>query len=339
MLLEQKKKEKMAITISNIRNRTRLPKLGVVRLGVKDASGRPQEVGHFILDIEDPDLRDKSRVLYGDKPEVLDITFFSDRTEDVFRCTYNRWVKDKGVSRLICEGDGVEAVERGQKRSCPCPALGKECQRKTVLKFLLPELTKAGYFLLATRSINNADNIETGLNLVQQSMGALTKTVMRLRRTTGYADVNGARIKKYYVALESRKLLPVTPVPVPEIKPTLQAVRSPEASAAIDEKTGELISIGNILRLPDAATLARQQDRRLREGRQKVKEKIKVYIMEPGVDAALQQYACSRFSKRRYEDLTVDELIELWHSIDDDRNTVGDIYSIVLSNKRTATCT
>ncbi len=73
------------------------------------------------MDIEDPDLRNRGKVIYGDKPEVLNIAFFSNTIEDVFRCTYNRWVDNKGVSRLLCEGNGVEAVERGQKRSCPCP--------------------------------------------------------------------------------------------------------------------------------------------------------------------------------------------------------------------------
>ncbi len=143
----------------------------------------------------------------------------------------------------------------------------------------------------------------------------------QLRRTTGYADVNGVRVKKYYVALLPLKVLAETD-------------KTPAAAAVNKaEKSGALTSIREILKPPDAATFVRQQEKQLRERRRKVREKIKVHIMEPGADEALQLYACARFSKVRYEDLTADQLQELWYAIDDDENTVGDIYSILLRNK------
>jgi hypothetical protein len=315
--------------LSNINNRTRLPKLGVVRLGVKDGSGRPQEVGHFILDIEDSNLRSNAQALYGDKPKALDITFFSDRIEDVFRCTLQRWVKDKqGTSRLMCEGTGIEAVEGGRMRSCPCPALGSGCQKKTVLKFLIPRLTIGGYFLMPTRSDNNADNIETSLKLLKRTTGGLMSE-MRLKRTEGYATVNGVRTRKFYVAVEGHlamgPAMPASAVP--------SAVKPHEETSAKGQRVAGMTSLGTLLQPPDACTLARQEELRLRDGRGKVREKIRLFIMEPGAEAAAEQYSCIRFSKKSFEDLSVDQLLELWHSIDDE-TTLGDIYTIFLANQR-----
>jgi hypothetical protein len=295
---------------------------------VKDGSGWPQEVGHFILDIEDNNLRSNAQALYGDKPKVLDITFFSDRIEDVFRCTLQRWVKDKqGISRLLCEGTGTEAIEGGRMRLCPCPALGSGCQKKTVLKFLIPRLTIGGYFLLATRSDNNADNIETGLKLIKRTTGGLIMREMSLKRTEGYATVNGVRTRKFYVALEGHYAVPaITAAAVPAVKPQ-------EGTPAAGQSVAGMTSLGTLLRPPDACTLARQEELRLRDGRHKVREKIRLFIMEPGAEAAAEKYACIRFSKKCFEDLSVDQLLELWHSIDDDETTLGDIYTIFLASR------
>jgi hypothetical protein len=135
--------------VSSIVNRPRLPRLGVVRLGTRDGSGRRVECGHFIIDPEDSDIKSRAREVYGEAPSSIEITFYTDDLSEVFRCTYQRWAKDKkGVPYLLCEGNGTVAIEAptDRERPCPCHFLGRECRKTTVLRFLLPKVSMTGYW-------------------------------------------------------------------------------------------------------------------------------------------------------------------------------------------------
>jgi hypothetical protein len=71
------------------------------------------------------------------------------------------------------------------------------------------------------------------------------------------------------------------------------------------------------------------RERRLVAGQAKVREKIKLHIRDPRAVAALEDYACARFDRQRFDDLTVEQLLELWHDIDGKKGVVGEIYKLV----------
>jgi hypothetical protein len=152
---------------------------------------------------------------------------------------------------------------------------------------------------------------------------------VRLKRTEGYATVNGVRTRKFYIALEGH----LTMVPAIIAAAVPAAVKPYEETLAMGQRVAGMTSLGTLLRPPDACTLARQEELRLRDGRGKVREKIRLFIMEPGAEAAAEQYACIWFSKKSFEDLSVDQLLELWHSIDDE-TTLRNIYTIFLTSQR-----
>lgn len=303
--------------VQSIMNQPSLSRIGVIRLGVKDARGRSQEVGHFIFDIEDSELREKAFSFYGQKPTTLDITFFSDVIDDIFRCTLQRWGKSKtGTPYLVCEGDGNTAISEGAKRPCPCSAIEtKECRKTTVLKFLIPGISIGGYFRLATKSKHSAPDIQTALRLVRETTRGLIMRPFKLRRTEGYAKINGIKMKKYFVSLECHGALPAAVLdskePVSHGAPVIR-----QCPPLLPPFTGDQFSISY------------RNEKRLRRGRRMVKEKIKLFIMNPHSESALENYAIQYFKKASFNDLTVEELLELWHDIEDKPETVGRIYEL-----------
>ncbi|MBI5634750.1 MAG: hypothetical protein HZA15_14880 [Nitrospirae bacterium] len=276
----QKKYTKLMHKIDNIMNRPRLPKLGVVRLGTRDVNGKPTEIKHFMIDT-DPAIAQKTREIYGEAPTVIDVAFYTDAIDEAYRCTYQRWGKSikKGTPYLACEGNGQVAIESNggvdKERLCPCPALGKDCKKTTVLKILLPKISLTGYFILATKSESNAQTIQTAIDLVYRMTGGLIMRPLRLMRTEGYAEVNGFKVKKYFLALifdetawketrvqkreiENDKMLEnAEKKPLMQIRPVVPPFEEDSTRASIYE------------------------EKRLKTGRAKLKEKIKLCIKDP----------------------------------------------------------
>ena len=317
--------------VSNIVNEPKLIRLGTIRLGIKK-DGKITEIEHFVLDIEDQDIKEKAITIYGKKPKELDITFFTDNMSEVFQCKYQRWGKSKkGTSYLICEGNGDEAYDsEGNPQNCPCSFLGKECKKTTVLKFLIPRASMGGYFILSTRSEHNARVFETTLNLVLKATGGLTMQMLKMKRTEGYSTVNGIKTKKYYVSLVWDKGLD-------EIETLTNGSRSliaySEPIEPIDDPQQENADI------PEQSSIqtpSSDDSDRVQHGRRKVIEKLNQHVKGPYSEEALKLYACQRYSVISFDYLSVDELLELWHGLDKDYGMVHEIYriSVQLKDKR-----
>ena len=128
----------------------------------------------------------------------------------------------------------------------------------------------------------------------------------RLIRKEGFAELNRAKVKKYYISLQENGALEASVVPR-AVEPPLKAANP------------EMTSIGEILPaslnlVPNSDASQYHERKRLEEGRKKVKEKIKAFSVNPRAQEALEEYVCERF-KRPFEELTVSELLRLWHEI------------------------
>lgn len=163
--------------IANISNIRRLPRLDMIRLGIKKEGDRgpyPQAVDYFVCP-------DEVKAIYGDKPTELDIMFPADDLELVAPQWYKCYSYSQG---LICRGDGKKCwrkvdVHTGDFANrdtrewetavgiCEpehCPMIGsKQCRRMMSLLFILPEVPRLGVYQLNTSSIYSIININSQL--------------------------------------------------------------------------------------------------------------------------------------------------------------------------------
>jgi hypothetical protein len=169
-----------------------LPRLGKLRLGIRERKGdkeHPRETDHFVLDVAESvppamakEIAEKFVERYGNRPQVIDnMVFLSERAES-FSQSYEWW----RAGKLGCSGNGDEAirsvtvssgdgtaVERRPWQPCAnsgdCPEWnsGKQCHFIARLRFMLPEISAAGYWQIDTGSIHGARNINACLNLLE----------------------------------------------------------------------------------------------------------------------------------------------------------------------------
>ena len=60
-----------------------------------------------------------------------------------------------------------------------------------------------------------------------------------------------------------------------------------------------------------------------------MREKVKQFFINPKAELALEQYACQRFGKQTFENLQVEELLELWHALGEDPQAIKDIHALL----------
>ena len=180
--------------IFGLSERTRMPRLGKIHLGVKvpNKTGQgehPEAVDYFVLP---PELHG----IYGERPDSLEIVFPSDDTEIIA----SQWRRAYSATRgLVCKGDGATArrlvdvklrkpdqdgiltgpiaraeavnVEWCEGIPCPGPAcpytIEKACRPVMNLQFMLPRAPGLGIWQLDTSSVFSIINVNSGLALVR----------------------------------------------------------------------------------------------------------------------------------------------------------------------------
>ena len=297
--------------ISSIITPPRLSRLGVVRLGISLPGGKAKEVGHFIIDAGG-ELAEQVKNFQGGEPKELDITFYAESIDEIYRSTYQKWKPGKEGPLLLCEGNGESAIEyTGRQRSCPCPQMGKECVRKTVLRFLIPELSLNGYWVMVSKSEHSDRAIRGTLEVALRSGGLLMRP-FKLIREAGYASVAGRKVKKYFVKL--------TIAEPQERKGETERPASADVGALVVPVRGLLQGRVDGQGAEAVGKVANRimRDRLLEEKRNKVVEKLKLSIRDHRGVAALAVYASVRFRRERFEDLPIEELFELWHDLSKD---------------------
>ena len=160
--------------ISDIR---RLPRLGVIRLGIKKEGQKgpyPSATDFFVCPEE-------VKAVYGELPKELDVMFPSDDLDLIAPQWYKCYSYSQG---LICKGDGKHCrrkvdTETGDFANrdtkewgladaiCEpehCPMIGdKQCRKVMSLLFILPEVPGLGVYQLNTSSFYSIVNMNSQL--------------------------------------------------------------------------------------------------------------------------------------------------------------------------------
>ncbi len=162
----------------------RLPRLGVIRLGIKAQTSKgteyPKAVDYFVCPEE-------VQKIYGEKPKVLDIILPLENVEDLFPQFYKRYGKSAG---LKCKGDGELANEADEQtgefteieclgRSCPHYEK-KECKEMATLNFILPKVKIDGIYQLHTSSYHSIVKLNSSLEYIRGVFGKVSMIPLQL---------------------------------------------------------------------------------------------------------------------------------------------------------------
>ena len=169
--------------ISEVR---RLPRLGKIRLGVKETSQRsgspyPRAVDYFVCNADQSTSEAAARAfreVYGDKPQALDIMFPVDDRDQFFAQFYRRYGSGTG---LLCKGDGESAVEidreTGEIKEIECNpilcewAAKKHCRPVGTLQFLLVKVPGLGAWQIDTSSYHSIVNLNSAIDFIRSLTG------------------------------------------------------------------------------------------------------------------------------------------------------------------------
>lgn len=176
------------MSIKGISEVVRLPRLGKIRLGIREETGDgvefPTPTDYFVSP-------DEVRQVFGEKPKELRIMF---PTEDESQWA-SQFLRCYSATRgLICRGDGERALARIDKNTGKI-ALGEavetelkeiicrpdncsyyergQCRRVMNLQFLLPDCGGFGVYQLDTSSFHSIVNINSTITLIRGVCGRL----------------------------------------------------------------------------------------------------------------------------------------------------------------------
>ncbi len=168
--------------IKGLSDRRRLPRLGVIRLGLKVQKGDktyPKETEYFVVPPE-------VEKIYGKEPKELDIMLPINEIDSVFPQAYKMYGSSKG---LVCQGDGEcaycvdPAAKEMIERECPCKLLeDKKCKQTGTLLFMLPKVSVGGIYQITTSSYNSIVDINSGIDYVAALLGRFALVPLKLRR-------------------------------------------------------------------------------------------------------------------------------------------------------------
>lgn len=174
-------------SIPGFSDQAELPRIAKLRLGIREKKGtdkeHPRETDHFVLDVEESvapeaasEVRERFVELYGERPQILtNVRLLSPNRDDAFSSSYEWWRSGK----MFCHGNGVEAMRKidGEWKEWapakPCANNGcgdfgsRKCGLQSRLRFMLPDVSIAGFFQVDTGSIYSAANVRNGLNLIE----------------------------------------------------------------------------------------------------------------------------------------------------------------------------
>ena len=187
--------------IKGLEHRFRLPRLGVIGLGVmvpgKDgAKGHPQEVDYFVLPWPIAGL--------DEKPRTLEVMFPHDDIEHVFATAYVLYSARKLLT-IYCDGETCQEIppegpkpeprpcERVPGEACPCGATAKG--RLNVILLNGP----VGVYQIVIGGERRVADVLVRLGMYKGLLGRLTGVVFTLERVatpTQIRDKHGNRLSR-----------------------------------------------------------------------------------------------------------------------------------------------
>lgn len=183
--------------IKGVSDLVRLPRLGKIRLGIKETSAKtgnpyPKAVDYFVSP-------DEVKEVYGEKPKELKVMF---PTEDDSQWA-QQWLRCYSATRgLLCRGDGETAVARVDKAtgeiatretknmelreiSCDPETCSfyekKQCRRVMNLQFLLPDCKGFGVWQINTSSFFSILNINSNVKFIRGIAGRISMIPLTLK--------------------------------------------------------------------------------------------------------------------------------------------------------------
>ncbi|MDP2661811.1 MAG: hypothetical protein Q8R28_13870, partial [Dehalococcoidia bacterium] len=208
------------MTIKNLSDRLRIPRLGKIHLGIKavNAAGKeyPKAVDYFVC--ADP----RFQAVYPGEPRELAVLFPTDKPEEFASQYYRSYSRSRG---LVCKGDGVKAnrmidADTGLLDTpdpsakniawvdLQCP--GRECAyyqdyacREVMnLQFLLPDVVGLGVWQLDTSSINSIINVNSALALLRSVVGHVNMVPLSLAVIPLEVTADGRKKKVWVLDLK-----------------------------------------------------------------------------------------------------------------------------------------
>ena len=207
------------MSIKNLSERRRLPRIGKLHLGTKltnkDGVEYPHAEDHFVCPVGDSPGAGLVQAVYGDTPVELDIMFPSNNMDMVARQEYKYYTRTRKIP--ICRGNGENAFQltdldtgaivdkesvkiEMRKVLCTgqeCTYYGK-CREVMNLQFLMPNVPGVGVWQLDTGSINSIINVNSDLELIRMLTGTIVGIPLKLKLGQQEAEVEGKR-KNIYV--------------------------------------------------------------------------------------------------------------------------------------------
>lgn len=201
--------------IADLSDRVRLPRLGKIRLGIKETPEKghpyPKPVDYFVCPKEVQEV-------YEEKPKRLSI-MFPVEDPDIFA---PQWYRAYSMTQgLVCWGDGIVArrkvdtstgamadhtTEKWEwKDELPCNPqdcpeyLRKRCRRVMNLLFLLPDVPGLGVWQIDTSSYNSIMNINSMVKMLRATVGRCS--MLPLTLAVGPVEVSpmGEKKKTVYI--------------------------------------------------------------------------------------------------------------------------------------------
>lgn len=177
--------------IQGLTDKRRVPRLGIIRLGIKAKSEKgteyPKAVDYFVLPPEHPEL-----AALGEKPTCLPIMFpIEDETvfaQQFYRCySMTRGLVCKGdgekCGRLVDKETGALADRKAKEvvlmemdcagRECP-DYQSKRCKEVMNLQFLMPTIPGLGVWQINTGSVNSIININSSVEFIRKMYGRIS---------------------------------------------------------------------------------------------------------------------------------------------------------------------
>jgi len=178
--------------VKGLSDRRRLPRLGIIRLGLKAKSKKtgneyPTETEWFVCPEE-------VRKVFGEEPKELEVMIPINDLESVFPTAYKLYGSSRG---LKCQGDGDRAYRVNDETkemkgvACPCQLLEEgKCKQSANLMVMIPKVSVGGIYQIRTSSFNSIVDIQSGLDYVAALVGRFAMIPLKLRRvkTETYHD-------------------------------------------------------------------------------------------------------------------------------------------------------
>jgi hypothetical protein len=197
--------------IETISNLVRLPRLGKIRLGIKEVSPKtgnpyPKPVDYFVCPPE-------VRAVFGEKPKELSV-MFPVEDPDIFA---QQWLRAYSLTQgLVCIGNGVVARQKTDtstgaiadhstkewewKDELTCNPqdcaeyLSKHCRRVLNLLVLLPDVPGIGCYQIDSSSFYSIVNINSMIKMLKAILGRCSMIPLTL--ALGPIEVSPPGIKK-----------------------------------------------------------------------------------------------------------------------------------------------